>query len=54
MPKCSLSESAVFDQFVTYMLEGNVRIEEDWIDQLFNSSEKRVLSALLLLVRPGW
>ena len=47
------SESAFSDRFITYMLERNVRIEEDLIDQLFNSSEKRLARALLLLARYG-
>ena len=34
------SESAFSDRFITYMLQRNVRIEEDLIDQLFNSSQK--------------
>jgi len=47
------SESAFSDRFITYMLQRNVRIEEDLIDQLFNSSEKRLARALLLLARYG-
>ena len=47
------SESAFSDLFITYMLRRNVRIEEDLIDQLFNSSEKRLARALLLLARYG-
>ncbi len=47
------SESAFSDRFITYMLQRNVRIEEDLIDQLFNSSEKRLARALLLLARCG-
>ena len=35
------AEHALSDHFITYMLERNIRIEEDLIDQLFNSSEKR-------------
>ena len=35
------------------MLERNIRIEEDLIDQLFNSSEKRLARTLLLLARYG-
>jgi CRP/FNR family cyclic AMP-dependent transcriptional regulator len=46
-------ESALSDRFITYMLERNVRIEEDLIDQLFNSSEKRLARTLLLLARYG-
>jgi CRP-like cAMP-binding protein len=41
------------DRFIAYLLARNVRIEEDLIDQLFNSSEKRLARALLLLSRYG-
>ena len=41
------------DRFIAYMLIRNIRIEEDLIDQLFNSSEKRLARALLLLARYG-
>jgi len=41
------------DRFISYMLSRNNRIEEDVIDQLFNSSEKRLARALLLLARYG-
>ena len=41
------------DRFVAHMLKGNVRIEEDLVDQLFNSSEKRLARALLLVARYG-
>jgi CRP/FNR family transcriptional regulator, cyclic AMP receptor protein len=47
------AENAFSDRFITYMLQRNVRIEEDLIDQLFNSSEKRLARALLLLARYG-
>jgi CRP/FNR family transcriptional regulator, cyclic AMP receptor protein len=47
------TESAFSDRFITYMLHRNVRIEEDLIDQLFNSSEKRLARTLLLLARYG-
>jgi CRP-like cAMP-binding protein len=40
-------------QFLTHMLTRNIRIEEDLIDQLFNSSEKRLARTLLLLARYG-
>src|ERR1700693_3566313 len=40
-------------RFVSFMLSRNMRIEEDLIDQLFNSSEKRLARALLLLARYG-
>ena len=41
------------DRFLEYVLSRNIRIEEDLIDQLFNSSEKRLARALLLLARYG-
>jgi CRP-like cAMP-binding protein len=41
------------DRFLSHMLARNIRIEEDLIDQLFNSSEKRLARALLLLSRYG-
>ena len=41
------------DRFLTFMLARNIRIEEDLIDQLFNSSEKRLARTLLLLARYG-
>ena len=41
------------DRFIAYMLARNVRVEEDLIDQLFNSSEKRLARTLLLLARYG-
>src|ERR1700722_1592905 len=46
-------EHAFSDRFVAYMLARNIRIEEDLIDQLFNSSEKRLARTLLLLARYG-
>jgi CRP/FNR family transcriptional regulator, cyclic AMP receptor protein len=39
--------------FITYLLTRNVRIEEDLVDQLFNSSEKRLARLLLLLANFG-
>jgi CRP/FNR family cyclic AMP-dependent transcriptional regulator len=39
------------DRFIAYMLARNIRVEEDLIDQLFNSSEKRLARTLLLLAR---
>src|SRR5580765_6352782 len=39
------------DRFIAHMLARNIRIEEDLIDQLFNSSEKRLARTLLLLAR---
>jgi CRP/FNR family transcriptional regulator, cyclic AMP receptor protein len=41
------------DRFLTHMLTRNIRIEEDLIDQLFNSTEKRLARTLLLLARYG-
>ena len=47
------SEPALADRFLTHMLTRNIRFEEDLIDQLFNSSEKRLARTLLLLARYG-
>ena len=47
------AEHAFSDRFITYMLTRNIRIEEDLVDQLFNSSEKRLARTLLLLARYG-
>src|SRR2546426_3756803 len=41
------------DRFIAHMLARNIRIEEDLVDQLFNSSEKRLARTLLLLARYG-
>jgi CRP-like cAMP-binding protein len=41
------------DRFIACMLGRNIRVEEDLIDQLFNSSEKRLARTLLLLARYG-
>ena len=41
------------DRFISHMLTRNTRIEEDLIDQLFNSNEKRLARTLLLLARYG-
>ncbi|HEY2906326.1 MAG TPA: Crp/Fnr family transcriptional regulator [Vicinamibacterales bacterium] len=46
-------QRALSDRFITHMLARNIRIEEDLIDQLFNSSEKRLARTLLLLARYG-
>jgi CRP/FNR family cyclic AMP-dependent transcriptional regulator len=46
-------EHALSDRFIAHMLSRNARIEQDLIDQLFNSSEKRLARALLLLARYG-
>jgi CRP/FNR family cyclic AMP-dependent transcriptional regulator len=47
------TQHAMSDRFIAHMLARNLRIEEDLIDQLFNSSEKRLARALLLLARYG-
>lgn len=44
---------ALSDIFVAYLLSRNVRVQEDLVDQLFNSSEKRLARTLLLLARFG-
>jgi len=46
-------QHAMSDRFIAHMLSRNIRIEEDLIDQLFNSSEKRLARTLLLLARYG-
>jgi len=46
-------QHALSDRFIAHMLARNIRIEEDLIDQLFNSSEKRLARTLLLLARYG-
>jgi CRP/FNR family transcriptional regulator, cyclic AMP receptor protein len=46
-------EHELSDHFISYMLARNIRVEGDLIDQLFNSSEKRLARTLLLLARYG-
>ena len=46
-------EHAFSDMFVAYLLARNIRYEEDLVDQLFNSSEKRLARVLLLLAHFG-
>jgi CRP/FNR family cyclic AMP-dependent transcriptional regulator len=46
-------QHAMSDRFIAHILARNIRIEEDLIDQLFNSSEKRLARTLLLLARYG-
>ena len=41
------------DHFIVHMVQRNVRIEQDFVDQMFNSSEKRLARTLLLLARSG-
>jgi CRP/FNR family cyclic AMP-dependent transcriptional regulator len=45
------AEHELSDRFITYMLARNIRVEADLIDQLFNSTEKRLARTLLLLAR---
>ena len=47
------AEHAFSDRFISYVILRNIRIEEDLVDQLFNSSEKRLARTLLLLARYG-
>ena len=47
------SQRAVSDRFISHMLSRNIRIQEDLIDQLFNSSEKRLARTLWVLARDG-
>jgi CRP/FNR family cyclic AMP-dependent transcriptional regulator len=47
------AEHALADRFISYMLARNIRVEADLVDQLFNSTEKRLARTLLLLARYG-
>lgn len=47
------AELSLSDRFITYMLARNIRVEADLVDQLFNSTEKRLARTLLLLARYG-
>jgi CRP/FNR family cyclic AMP-dependent transcriptional regulator len=47
------TEHGFSDRFISYMLTRNIRVEADLVDQLFNSTEKRLARALLLLARYG-
>jgi CRP-like cAMP-binding protein len=47
------SEHELSDRFIAHMLARNARLEADLVDQLFNSSEKRLARTLLLLARYG-
>ena len=53
MAKVLHEQRGLSDRFIAHMVMRNVRIEQDLIDQLFNSSEKRLARALLLLARYG-
>jgi len=46
-------EHELSDRFIAYMLARNTRVQEDLVDQLFNSTEKRLARTLLLLARYG-
>jgi CRP-like cAMP-binding protein len=46
-------QHAMSDRFISHMLARNIRIEKDLLDQLFNSSERRLARALLLLAHYG-
>jgi CRP/FNR family cyclic AMP-dependent transcriptional regulator len=46
-------ENALSDRFLAHVLARNIRVEADLVDQLFNSSEKRLARTLLLLARYG-
>jgi CRP/FNR family cyclic AMP-dependent transcriptional regulator len=53
MAKVLHQQNELADRFIAHMVLSNVPIEQDLIDQLFNSSEKRLARALLLLARYG-
>lgn len=47
------TEHEFSDRFISYMLTRNIRVEADLVDQLFNSTEKRLARALLMLAQYG-
>ena len=53
MMRCSTGSIGFSDRFIVYMLARNLRVEEDLINQLFNSSEKRLARTLLMLAQYG-
>ena len=53
MIKTLHEQSALSNTFTTFLLARNARIQEDLVDQLFNSSEKRLARVLLLLAQFG-
>jgi CRP/FNR family cyclic AMP-dependent transcriptional regulator len=53
MTRALHTQHELSDIFIKYVLARNIRVEEDLIDQLFNSSEKRLARTLLLLARYG-
>jgi CRP/FNR family transcriptional regulator, cyclic AMP receptor protein len=52
-PGAQFSQPTFSELFLHYLLSRNIRIEEDLVDQLFNSSEKRLARVLLLLANFG-
>jgi CRP-like cAMP-binding protein len=53
MMKVLHEQASLSDRFISHMLTRNIRIEEDLVDQLFNSSEKRLARTLLLIAQYG-
>jgi CRP/FNR family cyclic AMP-dependent transcriptional regulator len=53
MSRALLSQPMLSNRFIQYMLSRNIRVEADLVDQLFNSTEKRLARTLLLLARYG-
>jgi CRP-like cAMP-binding protein len=53
MVRALRTERAFSDRFVAYIISRNIRVEQDLVDQPFNSSEKRLARTLLLLTRYG-
>jgi CRP-like cAMP-binding protein len=53
MARVLRAEHTFADRFIKYMVARNIRVEADLVDQLFNSSEKRLARTLLLLARYG-
>jgi CRP/FNR family transcriptional regulator, cyclic AMP receptor protein len=53
MTRLLREEHTMSNRFIEYLLNRNIRVEADLVDQLFNSSEKRLARALLLLARYG-
>jgi len=53
MMEALLNDPAFSELFLTYLLSRNIRIQEDFVDQLFNSAEKRLARMLLLLAHVG-
>ena len=53
MMKMLHNDPAFSELFLTYLLSRNIRVQEDFVDQLFNSAEKRLARTLLLLAQAG-